>query len=181
MSSNERAAYRETPKVPQSLQFTEHLRDRVSNMNIISLHSSLWGSPGYNHIIVKYWQWSRALSKSLDAHPTAASLSNHRRVAAFYNIHWSPKASEQTCLAESCVTTGGKKKKKSLNLINSESKEWTDFLYLCFDWQLTSTIIFCSQNVQTTANKPEANNCWHQLSLWQWTHPLSPLSGKQKI
>lgn len=112
VSSNEHAAYRETPKVPQSLQFTEHLRDRVSNTNITSLHSSLCCCPGYNHVFVKYWQWSWALSKSLDAHPTAALLSNHRRVAAFYNIHWSPKASEQTCLAESYVTTGERKKKK---------------------------------------------------------------------
>lgn len=52
---------------------------------------------------------------------------------------------------------------------------------LPFDWQLTRTKIFYNQSVQTIANKLEGNKRWHQLSLWQWTHPLSPPNGTQKI
>lgn len=123
MSSNKNVLYTDTPNVPQLLQFT-HLGDRVFNMNITSLLPSLCCLyPRHCKIIAMIL---RALCRFLDAHPTAASLSTHRKASAFCKIHWSPKVPEQTCLAESYFMT-----EKSLNLTKSETKEKKRGFFVC--------------------------------------------------
>lgn len=172
-SSNKHALDRDTSKVPQSLQFIKYLKNFQCEYNISGAQPLLL----HPHVMkTAWWSWEPCLDFLMLTQHLSHSLM--RECLHFLRSTGHPKGSEPTCLAESWLMT-----EKSLNLTNSDIKggKKKGFLYLPFDWQLTWTIIFCSQNVQTPANKAEVKNCWHQLSSWQWTHSLSPLSGTQKI